>query len=220
MILIYTQTFNNMKIIGIYKIQSKIKPDRIYIGSSIDIRRRWNKHRSDLNTNNHKSIKLQNHYNKYGLDDLEFSIILKECKKEELIFLEQIFIDIYNPYFNCLRIAGSILGYKHTQKHLDRIKGNKFGCNNKGIKKKITDNYKGNKNSCGNHKDKGIKKSEEAKLNMKKAWQKRKLIPVSDITKDKLKRIIICPHCGKYGGISAMHHWHFDNCKKKLEINA
>ena len=28
-----------------------------------------------------------------------------------------------------------------------------------------------------------------------------------------LQEIVICPHCGKGGGKSAMHQWHFDNCK-------
>ena len=37
-----------MKISGIYKIESKLKPERIYIGSTININIRWNKHLTDL----------------------------------------------------------------------------------------------------------------------------------------------------------------------------
>lgn len=99
---------------GIYKIQSLIKPDRIYIGSAIDINDRWRCHIKGLKRNKHHSAKLQNHFNKYGLYDLEFSILL-ECDKANLIKNEQIFIDKYNPYFNICKIAGSCLGVKHSE---------------------------------------------------------------------------------------------------------
>ena len=43
------------KVIGIYKIESKLKK-HIYIGSSIDIKRRWRLHLSQLKNNKHHSI--------------------------------------------------------------------------------------------------------------------------------------------------------------------
>jgi GIY-YIG catalytic domain. len=60
---------------GIYKIESKLKPERIYIGSAINIGQRWRVHLSDLRKQKHHSKKLQNHYNKYGEVDLSFSIL-------------------------------------------------------------------------------------------------------------------------------------------------
>ena len=63
-----------MNISGIYKIKSKVKPERIYIGSSVNIQERWRKHINYLKNNKHQSIKLQRHYNKYGKNDLVFSI--------------------------------------------------------------------------------------------------------------------------------------------------
>jgi group I intron endonuclease len=104
---------------GVYKIQSIIKAERVYIGSGIDIRKRINEHLSDLRRDGHHSKKLQRHYNKYGESDLVFSIIAV-CDKEELrpidkiIRPEQFFIWAYNPYFNNYKIAGSPMGYKHT----------------------------------------------------------------------------------------------------------
>jgi group I intron endonuclease len=103
-----------MKISGIYKIESKTKPERIYIGSSIDIIDRWQKHLRSLKNNKHHSVKFQRHFNKYGKNDLVFSIIIG-CIKEDLIITEQFFIDIYDPYFNACKIAGNTLGYKHTE---------------------------------------------------------------------------------------------------------
>lgn len=104
-----------MNISGIYQIQSKIKPERIYIGSAICIEKRWWCHRTALRKNKHCSLKLQRHFNKYGESDLQFSILLGcDNNKEYLLKNEQFFIDSYNPYFNNAKIAGSCLGVKHS----------------------------------------------------------------------------------------------------------
>lgn len=99
------------KLSGVYKIQSKSKPFRIYIGSSIDVRKRWGGHLNDLKFNKHHSKKLQNHFNKYGGGDLVFSIITS-CDANDLINTEQFFIDLYNPFFNIQQNARSRLGTK------------------------------------------------------------------------------------------------------------
>jgi len=99
---------------GIYKIQSKIKPDRIYIGSAIDINHRWRSHLTDLEKGRHHNIKIQRHYNKYGETDLIFSIIIN-CNKKDLLKKEQYYIDYYKPYFNICKKAGSLLGFKRTK---------------------------------------------------------------------------------------------------------
>lgn len=101
-----------MKIIGIYKIESKIHPDRIYIGSSSDITKRWMGHLRNLRGNRHGNRRLQNHINKYGINDLMFSILIG-CEKEDLIKHEQFFIDSLNPWFNICKIAGNTIGIKH-----------------------------------------------------------------------------------------------------------
>ena len=94
---------------GIYKIQSKSHPERIYIGSAIDIKKRWRSHRNELDTNHHKNDKLQKHYNKYGKGDLLF-IHLLGCEKEDLIKNEQYFLDSFPVYFNICKVAGNTLG--------------------------------------------------------------------------------------------------------------
>jgi len=118
-----------MKISGIYKIQSKIKPERIYIGSAVYVKNRWNLHLSDLRKNKHHSIKLQRHFNKYGEVDLQFSILLG-CEKEDLLKIEQYFIDSYKPYFNNCKIAGSQLGVKRSAEAIKKMsisrKGHKW----------------------------------------------------------------------------------------------
>lgn len=103
-----------MKTSGIYKIQSIAKPERIYIGSAVNIGHRWNCHLSDLRKSKHHSTKLQRHYNKYGESDLQFSIVFR-CKEKYLLEIEQQFIDSHNPYFNECKIAGNCLGIKRSE---------------------------------------------------------------------------------------------------------
>lgn len=110
-----------MKISGIYKIQSKIKPERIYIGSSINIHKRWIKHASVLKGNIHENIKLQNHYNKYGKEDFVFSVLLG-CEKEDLISTEQYFLDSYKPFFNIRIKADSCLGIRKSEEHKRKLR--------------------------------------------------------------------------------------------------
>jgi group I intron endonuclease len=98
---------------AIYGIRSICKPDRVYIGSAVNIRKRWNEHLNELRLAIHHSPKLQRHYNKYGKDDLVFEIIIQH-DRNELIELEQTFMDLYKPYFNCSPTAGSTLGTKFS----------------------------------------------------------------------------------------------------------
>lgn len=162
---------------GIYQIQSICKPERIYVGSTVNITNRWNNHIKTLRINKHKNSKLQNHYNKYGESDLQFSVLLG-CEKEELIKNEQFFIDSYNPFFNILMVAGSSLGYRHTEETLIKMRARRHseetilkmsGENNHGYgvhrtgenaprfgtvcseetKRKMSESHKGNKGPLG-----------------------------------------------------------------------
>jgi hypothetical protein len=47
----------------------------VYIGQSTGYKSRWNGHKSKLHRNKHKNPKLQEDYDKYGLDVFEFKII-------------------------------------------------------------------------------------------------------------------------------------------------
>ena len=66
-----------------------------------------------LKSNKHENSRLQNHYNKYGKDDLVFSILIG-CNKQDLISTEQFYIDAYNPSFNICKKAGNSLGVKRS----------------------------------------------------------------------------------------------------------
>ena len=88
----------NKKISGIYKIYNRVN-NKIYVGSSNDISRRWCHHRTLLKRNKHHNIYLQRAYNKYGIDAFEYSIILK-CSQQTLLEQEKntiIYLDTLAP---------------------------------------------------------------------------------------------------------------------------
>lgn len=76
--------------IGIYYIKNIIN-NTIYIGKSVDINRRFIRHKSELNKNCHKNLHLQRAYNKYGKDNFEFGVIV-QCDKQDLNKLEIYYI--------------------------------------------------------------------------------------------------------------------------------
>jgi len=113
----------NSKSAGIYSITSKINGKR-YIGSSIRISDRWIEHKKQLKSNTHHSKYLQNHYNKYGENDLLFDVIeimergelsLKDFKCL-LLEREQTYLDNWEEcHFNSMKRANSTLGYKYPK---------------------------------------------------------------------------------------------------------
>lgn len=130
-----------MKITGIYKIESKIRTDRIYIGSAVNISERWRLHLVGLRNNKHHSGKLQRHYNKYGRNDLQFSILIG-CDSENLLSNEQFFIDSYKPYFNNCKIAGSSIGIIRSKVTKEKIRISKSGTNHPNWGKHLTEETK------------------------------------------------------------------------------
>lgn len=105
---------------GIYKIVNNITGD-IYVGSAVDIKRRFRKHKSDLNLHRHPNIILQRAFDKYGEVNLLFDIIECVNNKNNLIVKEQHYIDTLNPKYNILKIAGSRLGHKSSEETKQKL---------------------------------------------------------------------------------------------------
>lgn len=87
---------------------------KYYIGSSMNLKKRETEHFNGLESNHHANKHLQNSFNKYGHRDVFIFIVICFCKKEELLNMEQYYIDTLEPEYNICQIAGSPLGYKHT----------------------------------------------------------------------------------------------------------
>lgn len=79
---------------GIYYIQNNIT-QQLYIGQSVDIERRKQKHIYDLRNNKHQNTHMQNSFNKYGEENFTFGII-EQCDKSKLDELEIAYMTFFN----------------------------------------------------------------------------------------------------------------------------
>ncbi|MBI3762978.1 MAG: GIY-YIG nuclease family protein [Chloroflexi bacterium] len=84
---------------------------KIYIGSAVDLRQRWDQHRRSLRRGDHRNAHLQSAWDKYGEENFEFSI-LEFVDESELLSAEQLWIDGTGCAdreigFNIYDIAGS-----------------------------------------------------------------------------------------------------------------
>lgn len=126
---------------GIYKIIN-LSNNKYYLGSSVDIYRRFKEHFTLLRGNRHHSRSLQNAFNKYGeeLFTLEITeqtifngVICKEYKMEYLQCLEQYYLDLYNVYtigYNCSKKADYPF-VKRTKESLEKSKNTRILRNTK-----------------------------------------------------------------------------------------
>lgn len=115
---------------GIYLI-TNITNGKIYVGSSVNLRKRRNEHKSNLKNEKHVNMHLQNAWKKYGEKNFTFSIIELVYDINKLLDREQYWIDKLNACdrevgYNLASIAGSVLGRKMTE---EQIIANRFNKN-------------------------------------------------------------------------------------------
>ena len=109
---------------GIYQILNAIN-GKSYIGSAINIKKRWKEHIWELIRNAHYNKYLQRSWNKYGKDAFKFIVLLR-CEKKDLLYYEQIAIDKYKTAknkngYNLCPTVGNTLGIKLSQEARNRI---------------------------------------------------------------------------------------------------
>ena len=109
--------------IGIYKIQNKVT-DKVYIGKSVNIEKRWIQHRCHLNNNDHANDYLQKAWNKYGENGFNFSVLC-ECEESVLDEKEIYYINLYKAtdrsYGYNLREGGE--GGAMSQETIEKMRG-------------------------------------------------------------------------------------------------
>lgn len=98
---------------GIYEIRNLVNGKR-YIGSAVRFCNRWRVHAQSLVRGDHHSMALQRAWNLYGPSAFQFNKLLV-CAKPDLIMYEQICMDAYKPEYNIVPIAGSQLGFRHSE---------------------------------------------------------------------------------------------------------
>lgn len=164
---------------GVYIIVNMVT-GKVYVGSSVDLVARKQRHFCDLEKGCHSNSHLQGSYNKHGVFAFAFCVI-EECKPKELIAREQFWIDKKREkfkLFNATLKAGSQLGIKRSEETKKRMsdsqKGKRFSAETIGKMRlaKIGTSFR-----------KGKKASPETKLRISLA---KKGTIVSDKTRKKL----------------------------------
>lgn len=131
---------------GIYLIRNT-KTNKVYIGSSIKLSARKQRHFKNLTEGIHHSKKLQNSFNKYGIDCFIFECIeeYEDIDNQELIRREQYWIDYYDSYhngYNCRPNAENNYGHKHSNETKKLLSKLNSGENNAMYGKKLTEEHK------------------------------------------------------------------------------
>lgn len=115
---------------GVYLISNNVN-GKCYVGSTIHLNRRRLEHFSALANCKHVNAHLQNAYNKYGREVFDFEILevvaIDDSIKETLLKREQFWIDNLKPEYNILLVAGSSLGYHHTNETKKKISASTTG---------------------------------------------------------------------------------------------
>jgi group I intron endonuclease len=101
---------------GIYRLNNLIT-GKSYVGSSISLSNRFRVYYSLISLKRKLSKGSSAIYSallKYGYSNFSLDI-LEYCEPDVLIKREQYYIDLLEPKYNLLKIAGNKLGFKHTE---------------------------------------------------------------------------------------------------------
>jgi len=197
---------------GVYEIVNTINGN-CYIGSSINLKKRFRDHQNDLYKQKHRNAHLQKAWVKYGEKSYIFRVLLY-CDPEMTIIYEQMCIDGLHPEYNIAPIAGNNSGTKRSeetkqklseahkgisqskelvQKRVDARKGY---THSEETKKKISDSHIGKTYSeeTLHNMSEGQKKrfskegsvTEETRVKLSFAAKGRKCGPMSEVQKKKI----------------------------------
>ena len=191
---------------GVYKILNTVD-NKFYIGSSINIQKRFKDHTSALNKGIHNNQYLQRVWNKYGESSFEF-IVLEEVfdignlRDREKYYIQSTNCTHHNIGYNMLADTNIGLGVnasaeirkkiseactgekngnygrKHTEEELKRIRENRWG-----------KNYVKTPRKCGPRKTK-----EELKLSRQRMSDLMKDRVVSEETRQKISKARLGTH--------------------------
>lgn len=127
--MIFTIKKENKHKNGIYIIRSLID-DRVYTGSATNFHKRFGRHLSTLRNNKHCNRKLQSFFNKYGEDSLSFDLLCIIDKKEDLLPVEQYYMDLLQSATDGFNIRDDV----RYMGHISRESREKSANTRRGIK--------------------------------------------------------------------------------------
>jgi group I intron endonuclease len=201
---------------GIYQIRNLINNKR-YIGSTVNIDKRWYEHKKSLRKNIHVNEYLQNAWNKYGEDNFDFDILEQVENKVLLLEREQYWMDYYKSYkrnigYNICSICGNVLGCRWNLREETKIKLSEMRKGRKlseESKKRIGEKAKERFRNKENHPMFGKHLSEEQKQKLRESHLGLKH---SEETKQKMKEIF----SGEGNPFFGKHHSRDSNEKNRI----
>lgn len=99
-------------------------------------------------------------------------------------------------------VSNGPLSEEHKAAISNGLKGIKFGPMSSEQKQKLSDSQKGKpRKPLTDYQKSCVSKAQKGKV-------------LSEETKQKLRRIVVCPYCEKSGGLTVMKRYHFKNCKQ------
>lgn len=173
---------------GVYVIENKINGHQ-YVGSSVNIEKRWKDHIYLLDKKQHTSSHLQYAWIKYGAEAFQFNI-LEVCDgiKVTLLAREQYYIDTLKPAYNISPTAGSTLGIKFTSEVRAKMSAAKRGT--KPSQQCLANSHNPEANAKRSEALKGVKRCAETRVKMSAAQKGRKGTKPSEKTREKLSEAL------------------------------
>lgn len=177
---------------GVYRIQN-IKTGNFYIGSTIDLYKRYARHRYVLKNELKENIRMHEDFIKHGLESFIFGVI-EYCEKDKLLEKEQYYYEKLMPFYNVWKSIYSAKGREYTKEQLEYfntyVHGPKDIEKHSNILKKSWKKRKEKYSVSELHKKmsearKGIKHSEETKIRYS---IERKGKPKSEEMKQRLRK--------------------------------
>ncbi len=91
--------------IGVFQIRNTVN-GKLFIDSSVNMDKIWNRHRSELNFGGHRNEALQKEWKKFGEDNFKFEILAEIEQKDDLSInyereakeMAQLYIDELKPF--------------------------------------------------------------------------------------------------------------------------
>lgn len=120
---------------GIYAIRH-LATNRLYVGSSINVKHRWTRHKNNCKAKRHHCKHLQSAWHKYGEQAFEFEV-LEYVEADMLLEREQYWMDKLKPAFNDCPVAGRPTGRKHSDEAKAKMAAARTG-------RKLTAEHKAN----------------------------------------------------------------------------
>lgn len=127
----YGSTFEYLKQLTVGKKEAGIyglfceANKSVYIGASVELRKRFSRHRSHLKKNKHCNIILQNVFNKYGIDTFQFLVLemFEDITAKNILDRETHWIQKYrntNSNYNCLNLEAPVNTWNKDQNFINR----------------------------------------------------------------------------------------------------